>query len=183
MGYKMTTENYFIRESNTVSVPAGTGLTVSTSNSEAIDLNLDTLSREVLIIHEVDWDVIGVAGLAAAVATDAAASGAYPSFTVTLQLNTEAGVFNLGSKEFVAGREIGISTFAVMDDSSPDTSNTNADYPLAIVAGSDVVFRMVVQQNLSVAATPRDVTGHCRIVAQRAKADADTYAAILTGLN
>ena len=183
MGYKMTTENYFIRQSNTVTVPVGTGTTVSTANSETIDLNLDTLSREVLLIHEVDWDVAGIAALASAVATDAAATGLYPHFVVSLQLNTEEGVFNLGSKEFIAGREIGISTFDVVDDSLPDTSNTNADYPLAIVAGSDVVFRMVVQQNLSPAFTSRDVSSFCRIVAQRAKADSDTYAAILTGLN
>lgn len=183
MGYKMTTENYFIRQSNTVNVPAGTGTTVSTSNVETIDLNLDTLSREVLLIHEVDWDVSGIAALASAVAADATATGLYPHFVVSLQLNTEEGVFNLGSKEFIAGREIGISTFSVSDDDLPDSSNTNADYPLAIVAGSDVVFRMVVQQNLSPAFTARDVSGFCRIVAQRAKADSDTYAAILTGLN
>ena len=183
MGYKMTTENYFIRQDNTVTCPAGTGSTVSTSNTEAIDLNLDTLSREVLIVHEIDWDLAGIAALASAVVEDATASGLYPHFVVTLQLNTDTGIYNLGSREFIGGREVGISTFAVIDDSVPDTSNTNADYPLAIVAGSDVFFRMVVQQNLSNAFTSRDVTAHCRIVAQRAKADADTYAAILTGLN
>ena len=183
MGYKTTTENYFIRSTNTVSVPAGTGLQVSTSSTKTIDLNLDTLSREVLIIHEVDWDAGGIASLAASLAADAAATGAYPNMTVTLQLNTEEGVFNLGSKEFIAGREVGISTFSVDADDLPDSSNTNADYPLAIVGNGDVVFRLVVSQNLSPAFTGRDVTAHCRIVAQRAKADADTYAAILTGSN
>lgn len=183
MGYKKTTEQYFIRQDNTVTVPAGTGTTVSTANTEAIDLNLDTLSREVLIVHEIDWDISGIAALASAVAADATASGLYPHFVVSLQLNTDEGVFNLGSREFIGGREVGISTFSVSDDETPDTSNTNADYPLAIVAGSDVFFRMVVQQNLSPAFTSRDVSGFCRIVAQRAKADADTYAAILTGLN
>jgi len=183
MGYKTTTENYFIRQDNTVTVPVGTGTTVSTSNTEPIDLNLDTLSREVLIIHEIDWDLPAIAALASAVAEDASASGAYPHFVVSLQLNTDQGVFNLGSSEFIGGREVGISTFSVQDDSLPDSSNTNADYPLAVVAGADVFFRMVVQQNLSPAFTSRDVAAHCRIVAQRAKADADTYAAILTGLN
>lgn len=183
MGYKTTTENYFIRQDNTVTAPVGTGLTVSTSNTEPIDLNLDTLSREVLIIHEIDWDLAGIASLASAVAADATASGLYPHFVVSLQLNTDEGVYSLGSREFIGGREVGISTFSVQDDALPDSSNTNADYPLAIVAGSNVYFRMVVQQNLSPAFTSRDVTGHCRIVAQRAKADSDTYAAILTGLN
>lgn len=183
MGYKTTTENYFIRADNTVTVPVGTGSTVSTSNIEPIDLNLDTLSREVLIIHEIDWDLAGVAALASAVIEDASVSNLYPHFVVTLQLNTDEGVFNLGSREFIGGREVGISTFSVSDDESPDTSNTNADYPLAIVAGSDVFFRLTVQQNLSPNFTSRQVKAHCRIVAQRAKADADTYAAILTGLN
>lgn len=184
MGYKMTTENYFIRDTNTVSLPAGTGVSVTTSNTNSIDLNLDTLSREVLLIHEVDFDFAGIASLASEVAESASATpGTYPSFAITLQLNTDEGVQNLGTKEFIAGREVDISTFSVTADSMPDSANTNADYPLAIVAGSDVYFRFVVTQNLGATFTARNLTSHCRIVAQRAKADADTYAAILTGLN
>jgi hypothetical protein len=184
MGYKTTTDPFVLR--------AETDLTItgdSAGASATIDTSLDTLNREVLLIWEVDIQH----GNLPRNAMDGIANGAtMNSLSIADSVATEEGFFNLNDAEYVAGSDLQYvgrgdpalgTTGILFSTKNPDSREfaSRDKIPLAIVTSSELFVRSGF--NSTVTLTTSDTyQAKFRIMGQRAKADADTYAALVTGL-
>lgn len=160
----------------------------SASDFTTLDTSLDTLNREVLLVWEVD-----VQG--GAIPDAALGSGVTLLTGMSLEIHdsvqTESGALNLSSTDYIAGKQVKYFAFGgtngggitVQEENNPDSRDMGSrdEIPLAIITDSTITLRSGFSCNLSLGTT--DVyQAHFRIIAQRAKADADTYAALVTGL-
>jgi hypothetical protein len=189
MGFKTTTDPFSIRTRLTLEVPTTGGANDNNLNAITMDTHLDTLNREVLIIHEVDFDVIGSTNLVNNVFSNAAGNPnsawwAHATVQTGSKVTTIDDVGSLSDAKSVA--TIIVEPYALNFDSNPDTAtfaSTGVEQPLAIVADPDVTLAGFIQWYSMVAApgTDQPLAVDVRILASRARADADTYAAILTG--
>lgn len=185
MAYKTTTDVYALRAESTLNVADNTD-----ANVVEIATNLDSLSREVLLIWEVDFQfpTLGTqwADVAGETGTD--------TFLHQLSVGKSDEALDLADPECVAiaqrvicGTQAAPSRQMFFTDSySPDSqnfeSNVSMNSPLGIVVGDKIFFRNAQSNDLPLAAiTPDTLVARCRLMVQRAKADADTYSAILQG--
>ena len=190
MGYKTTTDPFAIRTRLTLEVPTTAGPVGNNLNAVTVDTHLDTLNREVLIIHEVDFDVIGATNLISQVfnatvqGTPNSAWWAHATVQTGSKVTSTDDVGALVDSKTIATQII--EPYALSFDTNPDTAtfaSTGVEQPLAIVADPDVTLAGFLQwYDLQVApGSNQPLAVDVRIIASRARADADTYAAILTG--
>ena len=191
MALKMTSEPFSIRGSlkHTMELPSGqsgNGFSVL-----AIDQQLDTLSREVLIVHEVDFDMYGVEFLEGVLSrtngsVDPISQYANASINVALTGENDIASAILSDPSFISGRQYttlqGVSSNY---DNTPDTASygsTGSNHPLAIVADGSMFLFINGTWNGTDNTSAQDVgiAAGVRIMAQRATASADVYAALLT---
>ena len=168
MAYKYTSDVFQISANATETAPNGGAFTT-------INLNLDSLSREILVIQYVDLD-INEPDLVA---------GARTSMDASLN-NAGTSVGGLSNPDvIVAARTVvlagsgagggGIEGATSFQNNEPKIANSAEDIPLFVSATDDLFLAVQGSGN-----TGRLGQVQCRIFARRAKADADTYAAILT---
>jgi len=200
MPIKANTDVFTIREGSTITLDFTSGQSESQFTTVSIPTQLDTLGREVLMIQEVDFDIQGLAYFLGVMAradgsvsqgADQLVNG---NITVTLtevDPNVDPNALLLESPHFIASREVtAISGWTMVVDDNPDTASYSsvaaADHPLFTSAASTLF--LTVSGNFqgndpgTGTAAPAGLRGMVRIMAQRGKADADTYAAIVTGL-
>ena len=160
MAFKYTSDTFQISAIVSETAP-------NTQTTQTINLNLDSLSREILVIQYVDIDVT-LPDLNAGVRT-----------TMQCSLNdSNVGVAGLGNRQViaVASNSIVYDGIAAVSFSNSEPRNSQqGDVPLFVSATDDLFFSVVGSGNLAAAGLAQ-----CRIFARRARADADTYAAILT---
>jgi hypothetical protein len=183
MGYKTTTDPFVLR--------AETDLTItgdSAGASATIDTSLDTLNREVLLIWEVDIQH----GNLPRNAMDGILNGAtMNSVSINDSVSSEEGFFNLDDNEYIAGADLqfvgrgtaSAESAVLFSTKNPDSREfaSRDKIPLAIVTSSELFVRSGFNSTVTLA-TSDTYQAKFRIMAQRAKADADTYAALVTGL-
>lgn len=185
MGYKMTTDPFVLRGQTDLTITGD-----SAGASATIDTSLDTLNREVLIIHEVDIQH----GNLPRFAMDGLTNGTQmESISIADSVATEEGFFSLNDHEYVAGADIqyvargahggGSAAFVLTLDKNPDSRDqaSKDSVPLAIVTSSELFLRSGFNSTVTLSTTDT-YQAKFRIICQRAKADADTYAALVTGL-
>jgi len=179
MAYKTTTDPFVLRGQTDLTI-TGSSAGVTT----LVDTSLDTLNREVLIIHEVDIQggQFPVAGM------NAVATSATPAaIEIHDSVQTATGSLQLNSPDYIAGKNTNFFGFAagvnVQENRNPDsTAQASKDeVPLAIITDSQIVLRSGFSSGLTLS-TSDTYKASFRIICQRAKADADTYAALVTGL-
>jgi len=167
MSYKFTSDTFQISASVSETAP-------NTPTTQTINLNLDSLSREILVIQYVDMDLsspnqepglrtqmnmaltdqpVGVVGLANPAAISVASN-------VILTGSAPGGT---------EGASVAFS------NAEPRFAQMASDIPLYISATDNLYLSIGGSQN-----TTFTGLGQVRIFARRARADADTYAAILT---
>ena len=167
MSYKFTSDIFQISANALETAPGG-------GAESMINVTLDSLSREVLVIMYVDLDI----------STPDLVAGAKSFVNATLRDNA-GGVTGLsnpraivvGNNTVIAGSGAGaggIEGATSLSNVEPKVANM-VDTPLFITATDDLF--LAVQSGGGGASV-----GQCqaRIFARRARADADTYAAILT---
>ena len=191
MALKMTSEPFSIRGLLKHTMELTSGQSGSDFSVLEIDQQLDTLSREVLIIHEVDFDIYGVEFMEGVLSRqngsiDPAVQYANAAVNIALTGENNIETTILSDPAFIAGRQLttlqGVSTNY---DNTPDTASygsTGSKHPLAIVAdGQMYLFLSALWNGNDPAnATKCGISAGVRIMAQRAVADASTYAALLT---
>ena len=163
MGFKYTSDTFQISAS--VTETAANTLTTST-----INLNLDSLSREILVIQYVDMDLT----------TPDLVPGA------KTQMNASLNDANIGAAGLSNSQVITVANTTIITDAGagaavafanaePRFAQNDTDVPLFVSATDDLFLSIQGVANLA-------AQGLCqvRIFARRARADADTYAAILT---
>lgn len=182
MGYKTTTDPFVLRGETSMTI-TGTGA----SDTANIDTSLDTLNREVLLIWEVDIE----RGSIPVLAMDGVANSASAAdLRIHDSVQTTTNAANLNDSDYIAG--VHFEAFSTAGPTGPMivTENRNPDsrefssrdrIPLAIVTDSTIVVRSGFSSNIT-HATSDTYSAKFRVMAQRAKADADTYAALVTGL-
>jgi hypothetical protein len=191
MALKMTSEPFSIRGFLKHEMDLTSGQSGSDFSVLEIDQQLDTLSREVLIVHEVDFDMYGVEFLEGVLSRqngsiDPAVQYANAAVNVSLtgENNPEATI--LSNPSFIAGRQLttlqGVSTNY---DNTPDTASygsTGSKHPLAIVADGNMYLFIAGSWNGNDPASAQKIgiSASVRVMAQRATASADVYAALLT---
>jgi len=187
MGYKTTTDPFVLRASTAAVVsPTDT----SGANYATIDTSLDTLNREVLLIWEVDIQVDGLPNnlFGSLVVADPA-----NSMSIDHSVVTQQDFFDLSDHEYVAGASETINSRATATGNvynhqmsrNPDSREmvSRDKVPLAIITASEIFCRTGFSINTALGQASDGIVGaNFRIHAQRAKADADTYAALVTGL-
>lgn len=160
MGFKYT--------SDTFQISAVVDETVlNTEATTTINLNLDSLSREILVIQYVDLDITNP-DLVAGVPTVMQAS-----------LNDA----NIGVQGLSNGQVIATVAHSIEADATMAVSFQNAEPRYAQMADAPIFVSATDNLFLSVLGTGNTASlgkAQCRIYARRARADADTYAAILT---
>lgn len=198
MSVKPTTQVYAVRDSTQVDVEF-LAQSRSSLNTISIPTMLDTLNREVLMIQEVDFDIYNVAYWNALMTRTNASidpSVAYVNGTLSLYLtevdpNEDPTVLSLASPHFIASQVISsVGGVFTNTDNNPDTGSYSsvafADHPLFTTASSNLFLTMAFSYDgndpASMTGAPAKITGAFRSFCQRGRADADTYAAILTGL-
>ena len=191
MALKMTSEPFSIRGFLKHTMELQSGQSGSDFSVLEIDQQLDTLSREVLIIHEVDFDIYGVEFMEGVLSRqngsiDPAVQYANAAVNIALTGENNIETTVLSDPAFIAGRQLttlqGVSTNY---DNTPDTASygsTGSKHPLAIVADGNMYLFCNTSWNGTDPATAQDVglSVATRIMAQRATATADVYAALLT---
>ena len=199
MPVKPITDLFTIRESAQIEQNFAQSQSEFIIGTVEIQTQLDTLNREVLLIQEVDFDVAGLPQWLGLMARDGGTNTA-SDFYINGEVNViltevdpavDPNVLALDSPHFIASRHITSMAGLVMDMAeNPDTASYSsvaaADHPL-FTSASRTLFLTVTGQYQGNDATvgtaaPCTLRGACRIMAQRGKADADTYAAIVTGL-
>lgn len=186
MGYKTTTDPFVLRGT--------TNLDITGANAFAhteIDTSLDTLNREVLLIWEVDIQHGNLPRQAMNSLLDGAALN---TFIIRDQVQTETGLFNLDDQEYIGGKDIQFSgrggtgatpegTGFLFSQKNPESTEfpSRDKHPLAIVTSSTLILRSDFDASIAFS-TVDTYNAFFRVHAQRAKADADTYAALVTGL-
>lgn len=199
MAIKPTTQVFSIREAGSLSIDFQTGQSDSIMNVQEINTNLDTLGREVLLIQEVDFDINGDSQFGGVMARTSGSNDASDFFInggLTVVLTevdpyVDPNALALDSPHFIASMSITmVGGVYTLTDLNPDTATYNSvaaqDHPL-FTSASDTLYLATIanyQGNDPAAGTAGAITirGAVRVMAQRGKADADTYAAILTGL-
>ena len=191
MALKMTSEPFSIRGFLKHTMELTSGQSGSDFSVLEIDQQLDTLSREVLIIHEVDFDIYGVEFMEGVLSRqngsiDPAVQYANAAVNIALTGENNIETTILSDPAFIAGRQLttlqGVSTNY---DNTPDTASygsTGSKHPLAIVADGNMYLFCNTSWNGTDPATAQSVglSVATRIMAQRATATADVYAALLT---
>ena len=191
MALKMTSEPFSIRGFLKHTMELTSGQSGSDFSVLEIDQQLDTLSREVLIIHEVDFDIYGVEFMEGVLSRqngsiDPAVQYANAAVNIALTGENNIETTILSDPAFIAGRQLttlqGVSTNY---DNTPDTASygsTGSKHPLAIVADGQMYLFLSAHWNGNdpANATKCGISAGVRIMAQRAVADASTYAALLT---
>ena len=160
MGWKYTSETFQISAGVVEGAP-------NTFEQTTINLNLDSLSREILVIQYCDLNVFP-ADLVAGFATTSTANLSDGSLTSTSTLAN--------------ARVIAVATNVVEYDGVAAVVSSNAEpvfgnygeSPLFITATDDLFLSVLGNGNAQAK------SAQVRIWARRARADADTYAAILT---
>ena len=163
MGFKYTSDTFQISASVQEPAPnAGANTT--------INLNLDSLSREILVIQYVDMD-LNTPDLDPGVRTQINASLNDANIGVAGLSNSQ--VIAVANNTIVA--DAGAGAAVGFSNAEPRYAQMATDVPLFVSATDDLFLSVVGTGNLA-------VVGLCqvRIFARRARADADTYAAILT---
>ena len=161
MAFKYTSDTFQISASVVEAV-------VNTAATTTINLNLDSLSREILVIQYVDIDV-SIGDLVPATRTQSNCS----------LTNTDIGVAGLSNPQTIATANYTIESAGggeVVSFSNAEPRYAQLQDAPLFVSATDNLFLSVTGNNN--AATL--IRGQCRIFARRAVADADTYAAILT---
>jgi hypothetical protein len=185
MGYKTTTDVYALRAESTLTV-------ADQNDSDVVEIatNLDSLSREVLLVWEVDFQfpTLGTqwGDIAGETTTD--------TFLHQLSIGKSNEAVNLNDPECIAiaqrvicGSQAAPNRQMFFTESySPDSqnfeSNVSANSPLGIIVGDKIFFRNAQSNDIALGSITADtLKGRCRLMVQRAKADADTYSAILQG--
>ena len=160
MAFKYTSDTFQISAFSQETAP-------NTLNTQTINLNLDSLSREILVIQYVDIDV-SLPDLNAGVRT-----------TISCSLNdSDVGVAGLSNRQAIAVASNSIiydGIVAVGFSNSEPRNSQQADIPLFVSATDDLFLSVLGVGNLAAQGLAQ-----VRIFARRARADADTYAAILT---
>ena len=191
MALKMTSEPFSIRGFLKHTMELTSGQSGSDFSVLEIDQQLDTLSREVLIIHEVDFDIYGVEFMEGVLSRqngsiDPAVQYANAAVNIALTGENNIETTILSDPAFIAGRQLttlqGVSTNY---DNTPDTASygsTGSKQPLAIVADGNMYLFCNTSWNGTDPTTAQSVglSVATRIMAQRATATADVYAALLT---
>ena len=160
MAFKYTSEPITIRARVVQSVLNG-------FEQEVINLNLDTLSREILVILRADvdtWNPDSVPGSDVSIT----ASLANASQTTTINID-DPDTIAVAQKATISD---GVSSVAYANQEP--TAMIASEDPLYIVATNHLYFGMDSTNCTNTKAAY--ITLQCR----RAKADADTYAALLT---
>jgi len=161
MTYKWTSETFTIRSAVTESA-------ANTFTQNSINLNLDSLSREILVIERVDIDSASPDGV----------PGAFTSVQTSLCNNTQTAVININDPDCISSTQKEIVSGAPGDsvafsEHAPEAVNMS-DSPLYIVATDNLFFGIKGLNNVN--AKSAFMVVHAR----RARADAGTYSAILT---
>ena len=162
MGFKYTSDTFQISASILESAP-------NTATTQTINLNLDSLSREILVIQMVDMDL----------STPDMVAGDRTQINASLN-DANVGVVGLSDSQAIAVANATIltdaaGTAAVSFQNAEPRYAQMSDTPLFVSATDDLFLSVQGANNLT-------AQGLCqvRIFARRARADADTYAAILT---
>ena len=161
MGLKYTSDVFQISASVNETV-------VNTQATTTINLNLDSLSREVLVIQYVDIDV-SIGDLVPGLRTQ---------MNVSLT-NTDIGVQGISNPQTIATANTTIESAGageVVAFQNAEPRNAQLQDQALFVSGTDNLFLSI--QGANNAGTLG--LGQVRIYARRAQATADTYAAILT---
>lgn len=199
MAIKPTTAVFSMRSAASTTADFTIGQSQQTIQTVEINTNLDTLNREVLLIQEIDFDVggidqfVGVLGRTAGSAnpTDFFINGGVTVILTEVDPAGDPSALNLDSPHFIASKALSaVAGLMFQVDENPDTASYNSqagsDHPLFTTAAETLYLSVLTsyQGNDPAAGTasPVNVRGLTRIMAQRGRADADTYAAILTGL-
>lgn len=164
-------------------------MTITGSSAAAtaeIDTSLDTLNREVLLIWEVD---IQGGQFPQEAVTGIANSAGVENLSIHDAVQTGAGALNLNDTDYIAGINTvffgggGNQMLGVQESKNPDSREFSSRdrIPLAIITDSTIILRSGFSSSVGFA-TSDSYQARFRIMAQRAKADADTYAALVTGL-
>lgn len=163
MSYKFTSDTFQISATVTETAP-------NTETTQTINLNLDSLSREILVISMVDIDVTAPELI----------GGAQTQITGTLADAASVGAAGLSASQTIATAnktiiaDAGLAAAVSFDNQEPKFAQMS-DNPL-FVSATDDLFLSVEGANNGGKLGQAQV----RIFARRARADADTYAAILT---
>jgi len=199
MSVKPTTAVFSIREAADQSIDFQAGQSQTVLQTVQINTNLDTLNREVLLIQEVDFDIGGLPYFMAVMArqngsldsTNFFANGSVQVILTEVDPAVDPNSLGLSSPHFIASASVLTNAGAIpVVDLTPDTASYNsqagADHPLFTTAAETLFLTLVLNYSgndpaAGTASAPQ-MRGECRILCQRGKADADTYAAILTGL-
>ena len=199
MSVKPTTAVFSIRDAAQVAIDFTAGQSSTVIDTTTINTNLDTLNREVLLIQEVDFDLGGITQFMGVMArqngsinpTDFFANGSMTVVLTEVDPAVDPNALQLDSPHFIASASVLVNAGAIpVVDLTPDTASYNsqagADHPLFTSAAETLFLTLLVnyQGNDPAAGTaaPVNTRGLVRVLCQRGKADADTYAAILTGL-
>ena len=158
----------------------------SGADTAEIDTSLDTLNREVLLIWEVDiqggsFPILANQGIAAGATLE--------SLSIHDSVQTATGALNLNDTDYISGLNTVFfgggpsQVFGVQENKNPDSREFSSRdrIPLAIITDSTIIVRSGFSSTVGFA-TSEAYNARFRIMAQRAKADADTYAALVTGL-
>lgn len=162
MGWKYTSDTFQISASAAESV-------VNTPASTTINIQLDSLSREILVIERVDLDL----------STPEIVPGVKTQMNCSLNdQGTAVGGLSNGSVIATANHTIvtdaGAGAAVSFTNQEPQAANM-AETPLFVSATDNLVLAVAGANNTGALGLAQ-----VRIYARRAKADADTYAAILT---
>lgn len=167
MGFKYTTDMYEIRSSITESA-------ANTFTERTINVSLDSLNREILVIMSVDLDS-GTPSLIPGTNTQVFAQLTKNSQTDAVNISNPSCVSQI-AKTILADAAPGAAIYV-----EDDLPAAQADLPFLAIVATDDVYLGVKGVNNAAA-----VDANLLIRARRAKADADTYAALVTseaGLN
>ena len=198
MSVKPTTQVYAVRDSKEIEVPfqAQSRTLIETIS---IPTMLDTLNREVLMIQEVDFDIYNIAQWAGYMSRNngsidpnvAYLNGTLSVFLTEVDPAIDPTVLSLASPHFIASQIISsVAGVYTSVDNNPDTGSYSsvafADHPLFTTASSNlflsVGFSYEGNDPATMTGPSAKIAGNFRAFCQRGRADADTYAAILTGL-
>ena len=162
MAFKYTSEQFQISAAAVEGAP-------NVLATQTINMNLDSLSREILVIQYVDMDFATDPDLVPATTTSLRAS--LNNSDVGASGLSEGQVIATARKTIVAGAAGDAVSFS---DAEPRNAQM-ADGALFVSATDDLFLSVKGNNNLAALGNVQ-----CRIFARRAVATADTYAAILT---
>lgn len=162
MGFKYTTDLFEIRAQVSESA-------ANTFTEQTINVNLDSLNREILIIMSVDLDC----------GTPSLVAGSSTSVNAQLTKNSKTAAVNISDPACVSQFQKQVRSLGAPDPmcflSVDDLPAAQADLPYLAISATDDLFLGVAGGN-----NVGPVSAHVLIRARRARADADTYAALIT---